>query len=137
MSHPANPHQALRALLAHDSRYHPNAYALVLGVVQQAVRRLPKPRHISGRELLDALRQEALEAYGPMTRIVLNTWGLRTTDDVGEVVFRLIAAGFLSKSPEDHPEDFRDVYRFEEVFDRASHYRWPVSIEPAPPPGHG
>ena len=45
-----------------------------------------------------------------MAPVVFRTWGIRTTDDFGEMVFRLINVELLSKSDRDEPEDFHDVF---------------------------
>ena len=42
--------------------------------------------------------------------VVFKQWGLRKTDDIGEIVFNLIRAEKLSKSDRDDPDDFRDLF---------------------------
>ena len=46
--------------------------------------------HISGRELLAGLRRLAWRRWGRMAGVVLAQWGLRRSEDVGEVVFRMV-----------------------------------------------
>jgi uncharacterized repeat protein (TIGR04138 family) len=82
---------------------------------------LPEPRHISGRELAEGVRDLALERFGPLARTVLEHWGIRATGNVGDVVFALVEAGVLIKQDEDGPEDFLGVYDFDEAFER---YPW-------------
>jgi uncharacterized repeat protein (TIGR04138 family) len=53
---------------------------------------------------------------------VLEHWGIHSTDDMGEVVFALVEFGVLVKQDEDRREDFRDIFDFEEAFERA--YPW-------------
>jgi uncharacterized repeat protein (TIGR04138 family) len=82
--------------------------------------------HVTGRELLEAIRRLARERFGALAGDVLHAWGVARTDDFGEIVFRLVDAGFLSKTDDDRPEDFRGVYSFDDVF-RSSDYwaaRW-------------
>jgi len=79
--------------------------------------------HVTGRELLEAIRRFARERYGLLAADVLTAWGVRTTEDFGEIVFNLVGAKLLSKTPEDRKEDFRHVYSFEEAFDAASYWR--------------
>ncbi|MFW6171745.1 MAG: Minf_1886 family protein, partial [Planctomycetota bacterium] len=62
--------------------------------------------------------QLALEQFGLMARVVLNSWGIRSTGDVGEIVYNLIGIGMMKKSPSDRREDFEDVFDFEEAFER-------------------
>jgi uncharacterized repeat protein (TIGR04138 family) len=66
--------------------------------------------HVSGRELLQGLRELALEEFGLMARTVLHLWGIDRTEDVGEIVFNLVEANLMSKTDEDNRKDFRDVY---------------------------
>ena len=73
-------------------------------------------RHISGQELCEAIRQYALHLYGYMAKTVLNSWGLHSTGDFGEIVFNLIRAKQMRKTPQDTRADFDDVYGFDEAF---------------------
>ena len=75
-------------------------------------------RHVSGRELCDGARRLALAQYGLMALTVLNLWGLRSTSDLGEIVFNLIASGDLEKTPSDTRADFDRVFDFETAFRR-------------------
>jgi uncharacterized repeat protein (TIGR04138 family) len=56
--------------------------------------------------------------YGYMSKTVLNSWGIRTTGDFGEIVFNLIKIGKMRKTPDDCREDFENVYDFDEAFER-------------------
>ena len=38
--------------------------------------------------------------------MVFREWGVHRTEDIGAIVFELVAAGQLSARPEDRPEDF-------------------------------
>ncbi len=80
------------------------------------VRRLDKPRHVSGQELLDGLREFALEEFGPMAQTVLGGWGVRRTEDFGEIVFNLVEAGLLGKTDQDSRADFANGYDFDDAF---------------------
>lgn len=71
------------------------------------------PRHVSGRDLCLGLRQLAHEQYGRMARLVLASWGIRSTGDFGEIVYNLIKIGEMSKSDDDRRADFDDVYDFQ------------------------
>jgi uncharacterized repeat protein (TIGR04138 family) len=111
-----------------DVRYHPNAYQFVyaaLRFTQQCLDRpvTPAPEnedaHISGVELLDGIRAFALSQFGLMTQTVFRLWGIRSTDDFGNIVFELIDRGEMSKTDRDQLSDFFDVYDFAEVFDRS------------------
>jgi len=73
-------------------------------------------RHVSGQELCEAIRQFALDQFGYMAQTVLSNWGIHETGDFGEIVFNLIGIGQMRKTPNDHREDFNDVYDFEAAF---------------------
>lgn len=106
-----------------DGRYAPEAFHFVREALDWKVARLTARRHITGPELLDAVRNLAVERFGPMARTVLNHWGLVAGEDVGQIVFLLVEAGVLSKTEEDSLEDFSGVVRFDDAFE--SEYRWP------------
>lgn len=73
-------------------------------------------RHVSGRELCEALRDHALAEFGPLALLVLTQWGIYETADFGRMVYALIAEGVFGKNAGDKQSDFDNVYDFEEVF---------------------
>jgi uncharacterized repeat protein (TIGR04138 family) len=52
----------------------------------------------------------AVQQFGLMAPVVFKRWGVRTTDDVGTMVFNLIKVQRLSKSDRDAPDDFHDLF---------------------------
>ena len=114
--------EKLERILAADSRYPEPAYQFVRTAVSYTVERLQQedpaqaPRHISGPQLLEGIRELAIERFGPLTLDVLHEWGIRRTEDFGSIVFNLVNANLLGASEEDRPEDFADGYDFNEVF---------------------
>jgi uncharacterized repeat protein (TIGR04138 family) len=98
-------------------RYDEAAYVFVLSALNYVLRQLPEPRHISGRELAEGVRDLAIERFGPMARSVLEHWGIHETVDVGDIVFALVEHGVLIKQDEDSRTDFMDVFDFEDAFD--------------------
>lgn len=105
-----------------DPRYHPRAYVLVLGALNHVMESLTERRHITGQELAEGVRTVALERFGLMARTVLDHWGVRSTEDLGEIVFALVEGGMLVRQEGDSREDFRDVYDFAEAFEED--YPW-------------
>jgi uncharacterized repeat protein (TIGR04138 family) len=105
------------ALRERNPRYDEAAYLFVLAALNHVLRRLPEPRHISGRELAEGVRDLALARFGPMARSVLEHWGIHETTDVGEIVFALVEHGVLIKQDEDTRADFADVFDFAEAFE--------------------
>ena len=74
-------------------------------------------RHVSGRELCWALRDYALRRWGIMARVVLESWNVRQTRDLGNIVFGFIDFDMMRKQSEDRIEDFQDVFTFDDAFD--------------------
>jgi uncharacterized repeat protein (TIGR04138 family) len=72
--------------------------------------------HVTGQEFCESARRLALRQYGFLARTVLESWGIRSTADMGEVVYSLIASGHLEKTPRDRRSDFKDVYDFATAF---------------------
>jgi uncharacterized repeat protein (TIGR04138 family) len=107
-----------------DTRYDRRAYDFVrLGldhtvkeIKKKDTQRAGKTRHVSGQELLEGLRDYALEQYGPLAKTVLNSWGVNECSDFGEIVFNLIEYRAFSKTESDRKEDFASLYSFEEAF---------------------
>ncbi|HLS28754.1 MAG TPA: Minf_1886 family protein [Opitutales bacterium] len=105
-----------------DSRFGKGAYRFVQEALDFTIRKrqeeTPRPttRHVTGQELLEGIREFALEQYGPMTKTLLSEWGIEVTLHFGEIVFQLIDYGILGKTKEDSLEDFADGYDFEEAF---------------------
>lgn len=101
-----------------DSRYAYEAYEFVceaVGFTQDRLGRVDPEaaedeNHVSGGELLRGACAMAIRDYGMMAPVVFRRWGIHTTDDFGTLVFKLIEAGRLSRSDNDDPEDFRDVF---------------------------
>jgi len=75
-------------------------------------------RHVSGQELCWALKQLAHRQYGLMAKLVLASWGIKSTSDFGTIVYNLIGIGKMSKSDHDRREDFDNVYDFEQALVR-------------------
>jgi uncharacterized repeat protein (TIGR04138 family) len=112
--------EVVENICAGDTRYSLDAYHFVEEGLNHTLKSLKRGghthRHVSGQELLHGLRDFALKEYGPMSKAVLNEWGVKTTDDFGQVVFNLVNAGVLGKNETDSPNDFKNVFTFDEAF---------------------
>ena len=120
--------KAVEQILQRDGRYQRDAYLFVRDALDQtqknalraskeAVAQAPgEDRHVTARELLEGIRDYALQVYGPMTLLVLNEWGIQRCEDFGEIVFNLIEASLFKKTEKDNREDFKGGYLFEEAF---------------------
>jgi len=67
-------------------------------------------QHVSGAELLRGVCDLAIREFGMMAPVVFKQWGIRTTDDIGTMVFKLINVELLSRSDRDAPEDFHELF---------------------------
>ncbi len=113
--------EALERILAGDSRYHAESYAFLRDGLEATLKRRKKARkettgHVSAPELLDGFRLHALQEFGPMAITVLDYWGVRNAEDIGNLVFNLVQAGVFGKTDEDTIESFREGFDFEEAF---------------------
>ena len=105
-----------------EPRFHEHAFLFVLAALEFCQQRLTERRHITGGELAVACRDLALERYGLMARLVLDHWGVRSTSDIGDIVFTLVDLGLLISQPNDAREEFTAVFEFDEAFERQ--YPW-------------
>ena len=112
----------LQTLLKEDQRFKEEAYFFVMASLGRALKALDNPRHVSGLELLKAVREEAEEQFGPMAGAVFHHWGVKNSLDFGMIVFNMVREGILSKTDEDRLEDFKDSVFFENLFDQDSGY---------------
>lgn len=104
---------AVDALRERGGRYAREAYVFVVAALGETVRALPgerladpERRHLSGQELTEGVIRTAREEFGPLAATVFSEWGVRSTEDIGEIVFELVDAGQLSARPEDTRADF-------------------------------
>jgi len=113
--------ETLESVVGSDPRYQRDGYiflrdALDFTTKQQKKTKGVSVRHVTGPELLDGVRHYALKEFGPMVMTVFDSWGIRSCEDVGHMVFNLIGAGVFGKTEQDSIEDFKNVYDFEEAF---------------------
>ena len=113
--------EALDSIVKSDPRYERDAYVFLRDALDFTTKQQKKAKgtsvgHVSGAELLHVLRQYALKEFGPMVMTVFDSWGIHSSEDIGNMVFNLIDAGIFGKTEKDSIEDFRNVYDFQEVF---------------------
>ena len=117
------PEKSLEAVVREDGRYPLEAFVFLQEGLARAANDAygdeaepERPRHVSGRQLCEALRAEALERWGLLGRSVLARWNIHATIDFGHMVYLLVDNGHMYKTDEDSVEDFRDVYDFKQAF---------------------
>ena len=113
--------EALEKILAGDSRFAREAYLFVREALDFTQKMILKEsrgqlRHVSGQELLEGIRQYALQQFGPMAVTVFEDWGVKNCRDFGEIVFNMVEASLLAKTEKDTRDDFQNGYDFTEAF---------------------
>lgn len=113
---------ALLTILDKDKRYDPEAYSFIMASLDYTMKKLKRKGHVTGQELSEGAKDYCLDQFGPLARLVLEKWGIKSTNDFGEIVFNLINSGLLGKTEEDRKEDFHNRYDFKEAFDKGCKY---------------
>src|SRR3984885_1035798 len=113
--------EAVEQLIARAPRFARDAYAFVreaLDFTQKLIGKENKGsvRHVTGQELLDGLRQFALQQFGPMVVTVFEEWGVKNCRDFGDIVFNMVEASLLAKTDRDSRDDFQNGYDFTDAF---------------------
>ncbi|MEX2579115.1 MAG: Minf_1886 family protein [Verrucomicrobiales bacterium] len=105
---------AVAQIVKADKRFEPGGYQFLREALEHTIAKLRKDellehRQVSGPELLDGVVEHALSEFGSMAAAVLDSWGIRSGEDIGEMVFALIEAGAFGRSEDDSPADFHGV----------------------------
>ncbi len=122
----------LARVMARDSRYPISAYIFIFEAIDYTKKRHHRsamasktrsdkpvtPAHVTAAQLCDGAADLALQQYGLMARTVLRQWGIRSTSDLGEIVYNLIRSGDLEQSPSDSRSDFDNLFNLEDVLVR-------------------
>lgn len=117
---PTMRHDRLEEILDRDPRFAPEAYEFMFDALSFVQRKLTRQaragadaansRHVAARELVEGAKELAIRDFGYLAPVVFRLWGLHTTDDLGAVVYNLIAAGEMSQAEDDRPEDFNGLF---------------------------
>jgi len=124
-------HEVVEVICKEDTRYDRRAYGFVRAgldftvdvIRKKQAAKLSKSggqvtKHIKAPQLLDGLRVFTLDQFGPLSKTVLNEWGINACRDFGEIVYNLIEHGIFSKTPEDNRGDFAEIFSFEDAFEK-------------------
>ncbi len=111
----------LPLIIAKDARYDAEAYLFVKDALDHTQKlalkdNLGQVHHVTGKELLEGIRDYALTQFGPMTQMVFAEWGVQRCEDFGEIVFNMVEIGLLRKTKQDSREDFKNGYDFYTAF---------------------
>jgi len=123
------PNQPMDEIIRKDGRYSPEAFSFLHEGLSRTVElvygegsRPVGESHVSGQDLCRGLATLARERWGLLAKTVLTRWNIRESIDFGNMVYLLIDAGFMHKNDEDSIEDFRDVFTFDEAFDKGGEF---------------
>ena len=105
-----------------DDRYPLEAYRFILDGLNFYYAVTGEKRHFSGRELAKGFCDFAATQFGPLACRVLNSWGIRTTDDFGYLVYNLIDISLISKNENDALEDFFGILDIQHYIETLDHY---------------
>ncbi len=113
----------LENILARDARFHRDAYLFVREALDFTQKQVLKEnrgqvRHVTGQELLNGIKQLALQQFGPMTTTLFEEWGVKNCRDFGDIVFNMVEIGLLAKTDKDSRDDFQNGYDFTEAFQK-------------------
>ncbi|TLD42216.1 MAG: hypothetical protein JETT_1540 [Candidatus Jettenia ecosi] len=115
----------IKEIIKKDPRYSSTAYQFVFEALDYTTNMLgkdqhktsDKDRHVTGKQLMEGIRQYALKQFGFMTLTVFGQWGIKQDTDFGNVVFNLVESGLMGKTETDSKDDFKNTYDLKKVFD--------------------
>ena len=114
--------EVIKEIHAMDPRYGKGAYYFIREALDHTLKNLEKNKsknkgHVSGTQLLDGIRDFALDRFGPMTLTIMEHWNIRKCRDFGDIVFNLVDFGILGRTENDSLEDFENGYNFQDAFE--------------------
>ncbi len=113
------PREKFNRLLKKHKEYDSEAYSYiyeVLDYTEKNIAKKSKSEQVSARELTEGFKSYTINKFGCLARTVLNEWGVKTTNDIGNIVFYLIEFDLMAKQKSDKIEDFYEVYNFNHAF---------------------
>lgn len=116
-------------LLAEEKDMYPyEAYDFISGLIkmlddelQAQIETDPAP-NITADQLCSRCVDFACSVFGRMSRAVFYSWNIRSTRDIGKIVFHLIEAGVVGAAEGDRIEDFDDLFDMDKALDKPVSY---------------
>lgn len=124
----------IKELARRDGRYSPEAFLFVSEAIAITAQWIKEGEldeddcgstrghgdefHVSGKELLSGIKKVARQRWGSMSAAVFRSWGVRRTEDFGEIVFCMVEDDTMQwrKRECDTREDFAGGYDFATAF---------------------
>jgi uncharacterized repeat protein (TIGR04138 family) len=120
---PQTYHELQRAAtdaLAGDAGCSVDAVLFVLDAVSLAARTMHSAGagHVTARHVCGALRAHARSYFNDEAEAIelLDEWGVRSSEDVGRIVFAAVRAGRLRASPNERQSDFAGLFTLDTLF---------------------
>ena len=105
--------RTIRGMLDKDRRYSFEAYRYL---VDRLLGDKVVGSHVKTKDLLKKFKETGIKDFGPLAGMVFEDWGLRSTEDIGNVLRNLVDHRFIYMNANDDFGDFRDGYDFREAF---------------------
>ncbi len=120
-----NSRNKIKEIIKKDARYSPQAYQFIFEALDYTTNMLGKnqhkttdvDRHVTGKQLMEGIKQYAIKQFGFMTLTVFEQWGINQDIDFGNIVFNLVERGLMGKTDKDSLDDFKNNYDMKKVFD--------------------
>ena len=85
----------IREIHEQDNRYGKGAYYFIREALDHTLKSMQKNKqgeggHVSGIQLLEGIRDYALDKFGPMTLTMMDHWNIQKCRDFWEIVFNLV-----------------------------------------------
>ena len=74
--------------------------------------------HVSPRQWVEGICAFGRQEFGLMAGVVFRMWGIRCTDDFGEIVFNLIDEGLMTPTPDESRADFHALFDLDEALEQ-------------------
>ena len=99
-----------------DGRYSPKAVSFIYESLCYTIKKSnTESGHISAKELCLGISKLAMEKWGRLAMLVLNTSGIKNTKDIGEIVYLMVDKKLMATAPCDTQQDFDNIYDFETI----------------------
>ncbi len=111
---------AVDSILARHHEYSAEAYSFLRQALDAASEQFHKDKsspHLTAEELYFGAAAYALEEYGPLARLVLSSWGIEESRDIGAIVYHLIEAGIFGRQDGDTQEQFDSLQDLGELLE--------------------
>lgn len=120
-----NSRNKIKEIIKKDARYSLQAYQFIFEALDYTTNMLGKnqhkttdvDRHVTGKQLMEGIKQYAIKHFGFMTLTVFEQWGINQDIDFGNIVFNLVESGLMGKTDKDSLDDFKNNYDMKKVFD--------------------